>query len=167
MKRFLNAIDSVGKWSGQITAPFALLYTGIIIFEIIARYFFNAPTIWAHETRVFIFGGQFMAAGAYCFWRGSFVNVEVLYDWLPLRIRTAVDLVLFAIPLGICIIMIWKGWGFFWESFRALETTHTVFAPPLYILRAMIPFSAFLLLTQLVGKFIRDLHIAFTGRQFK
>ena len=167
MRRCLRFIDSLSKWSGQVIAPLALVYMAIILFEIVARYFFNSPTKWAHETGTFIFGAQAMLGGAYCFWRGSMVNVEIIHDRLPIRARAILDLFLFTVPLVICGLLIWQGGASFWYSVRINEHTQTVFGPPLYPLRAVIPVAAFLLLIQVVAKFVRDLHLATTGEELK
>ena len=167
VKRFVYFIDNVGKRSGEVIAPLALVYLAVLIFEIVARYGFNAPTRWAHETSTFIFGAQFMLGGAYCFWRGSMVNVEILHDRLPIRARAILDLFLFLIPLFIFVVMIWRGGSFFGISVNQLERTQTVFGPPLYPLRGLIPVAAFLLLMQVVAKFVRDLHLAITREELK
>lgn len=39
LKKCAQAIDKVGKWSGEIIAPLALVYMAILTFEIVARYF--------------------------------------------------------------------------------------------------------------------------------
>ena len=123
LKKCAQVIDKVGKWSGEAIAPLALVYMAILIFEIVARYAFNAPTKWAHETSTFIFGAQFMLGGAYCFWRGSMVNVEIFHDRLPLRARAILDLITFLLPLGICILMIWWGGDIFLVSLNAPPTS--------------------------------------------
>jgi len=167
VKRFVCLIDSVSKWSGQIIAPLVLVSLAVLIFEITARYFFNAPTKWAHETSTFVFGAQFILGGAYCFYRGSMVSVEILHDRLPIRGRAILDLLLFLAPLAICVVMIWRGGWWFLDSVKINEHTQTVFGPPLYPLRGLIPLAAFLLLMQVVAKFVRDLHIAITGEVLK
>ena len=167
MKGFLHFIDSLGKWSGQIIAPLALVYMSILLFEITARYVFNAPTKWAHELSVFIFGAQFMLGAAYCFYRGSMVNVEILHDRFPLKVRAILDASLFSISLLICVVFIWKGWSQFLFSFAIRQGTLSVWSPPLYPLYAIIPISTFLLLLQLIAKFVRDLHLAVTGAELK
>ncbi len=167
VKRSLHIIDGVSKWSGQVIAPLALIYLLILVYEMVARYLFNSPTNWAHETSTFIFGAQFMLGGAYCFWRGSMVNVEILHDRLPIRARAVLDLFLFVIPLVVFGIMIWRGGEFFWDSLKIREHTESLFSPPLYPLRGVIPMAAFLLLIQMVAKFVRDLHLAVTGEELK
>lgn len=167
LKRFVYLIDAVSKWSGQIIAPLVLASLAVLIFEITARYFFNAPTKWAHETSTFFFGAQFILGGAYCFYRGGMVNVEILHDRLSIRGRAILDLFLFIAPLVICIAMIWRGGYWFLDSVKINEHTQTVFGPPLYPLRGLIPLAAFLLLMQLVAKFVRDLHLVITGKELK
>jgi len=157
----------VSKWSGQLVAPLVLVYLVILTFEMVARYVFNSPTLWAHETSTLIFGAQFMLGGAYCFWRGSMVNVEILHDRLSIRGRAILDLFLFVIPLVVFGIMIWRGGEFFWDSLKIREHTESLFSPPLYPLRGVIPMAAFLLLIQMVAKFVRDLHLAVTGEELK
>lgn len=167
MGRCLHLIDSLGKRSGQVIAPLVLVFMTVLIFEVVARYVFNSPTKWAHETSTFIFGAQFMLAGAYGFWRGSFINVEILHDRLPVRPRAILDLFLFIFPLIICGVMIWQGGSFFLNSVKIHEHTQTVFGPPLYPLRGIIPVAALLLLIQVAAKFARDLHLVTTGKELK
>ena len=167
VNRYLRFIDNLGKWSGQIIAPLVLVYMSIIIFEIVARFAFNSPTRWAHETSTYIFGAQFMLAGAYCFWRGSMVNVEILHIRLPIRARAILDALFFFIPLFIFCIMIWKGWFAFWDSLITLEHSNTPWGPPLYPLKGVIPVAAFLLLIQVSAKFTRDVYLAVKGEELK
>lgn len=163
----LHIIDRLGKRSGEYVAPLVLVFMGILLVEVVARYAFNSPTKWAHEVSTNIFGAQFMLGGAYCFWRGSMVNVGILHDRLPIRARAILDLFMFLIPLGILGIMLWQGGVFFVTSVKQLEHSITVFGPPLYPIRGVIPLAALLLLVQVVRKFVVDLHLASTGEDLK
>ena len=98
----------------------------ILIYEIIARYIFGSPTRWAHELSTFIFGAQFMLAGAYCYWRSSMVNVEILHDRIPLRARAILDLFLAAVPLIFCAVILYTGWNAFWYSLQIMEHTQII-----------------------------------------
>ena len=167
LERFLQVIDNMGKWSGQVIAPLALVYMAILIYEIVVRYVFNSPTMWAHETSALIFGIQFMLGGAYCFWRGSMVNVEILHDRLPKRTQAILDSFLVLVPLFMCAVIMWKGGVFAWDSVIELERTQTNFGAPLYPSRVVVPLSAFLLVTQVIAKFVRDLHFAVTGKNLQ
>jgi TRAP-type mannitol/chloroaromatic compound transport system permease small subunit len=163
----LHLIDHVSKWSGLIVAPLVLVYMGMFLYEMVSRYLFNAPTIWVHELSTFVFGAQFMLGGAYCFWRGSMVNVEVFHDRLPIRTRAIFDVFLFIVPLTVLGAMVWRGGSFFLDSFTVGEHSESLFSPPLYPLRGVIPVAAFLFLLQVAAKLVRDCHLAVTGEELK
>jgi TRAP-type mannitol/chloroaromatic compound transport system permease small subunit len=167
IKRSLNFIDNLSKWSGLIVAPLVLVYMAVLIYEMVSRYAFGAPTLWAHEISTFLFGAQFMLGGAYCFLIGSMVNVELFLTPLSKRVRAIINVLLFIIPLVVLVAMIWRGGWLFVDSIKMLEHSASIFAPPLYPVRGVIPVAAFLFLLQVVARLIRDLHIAITGKELQ
>jgi TRAP-type mannitol/chloroaromatic compound transport system permease small subunit len=167
IRRGLLLIDEVARWSGLLAAPLVLGYMAMFLYEMVSRYVFNSPTLWAHELSTFVFGAQFMLGGAYCFWRGSMVNVEIFHDRLPIRARAIFDVFLFVIPLVVLGAMVWRGGSFFLDSFALREHTESLFYTPLYPLRGVIPVAAFLFLLQAVAKLVRDVHLAITGEVLK
>ena len=167
LKRGLGFIDSLSKWSGLIVAPLVLVYMIVLIYEMVSRYAFNAPTLWAHEISTFIFGAQFMLGGAYCFLSGSMVNVELFLTPLSKRVRAVINVFLFIIPLIVLVAMIWRGGWLFFHSVKMREHSASIFSPPLYPVRGVIPVAAFFFILQVVAKLIRDLHIAITGKELK
>jgi TRAP-type mannitol/chloroaromatic compound transport system permease small subunit len=167
VRALVRHIDLVSKWSGYVFAPIALLYMGIIVYEVGMRYLLNRPTNWAHELSTFLFGAQFMLGGAFCLWRGSMVNVEILHVHIPFRARAVIDAVLMALPIAICLLMFWLGGQMFLTSLAKLERTNTVWAPPLYPLRGVIPLAALLMLAQVLAQLLRRIHAAATGRELE
>ena len=164
VRSVVRTIDLASKWSGALFAPIALLYMLIIVYEVLMRYLFERPTNWAHELSTFLFGAQFMLGGAFCLWRGSMVNVEILSVHFPFRLRAAIDAVLMLLPIGICALLFWFGGQMFLSSLAQLERTNTVWAPPLYPLRGMIPVAALLMLSQVVAQLLRRIYALSTGR---
>lgn len=63
----------------------------ILVSEVVLRYAFGAPTIWAHETTVFLSGMAFVYGGLYCAARDRHIRVVLLYDALSPRARRALD----------------------------------------------------------------------------
>lgn len=163
-KDTIKYIDLISKWTGYLIAPIALVYMLIIVYEVVMRYLFTRPTNWAHELSTFLFGAQFMLGGAYCLWRGSMVNVEILHQRFPFRLRAAIDTLLMILPIAICLLMFWLGGQLFLSSLAKLERTNTVWAPPLYPLRGVIPLAATLMLLQVLAQLLRRLYAVFTGR---
>ena len=160
----VRCIDVTSRWSGYLFAPIALAYMAIIVYEVGMRYLLDQPTNWAHELSTFLFGAQFMLGGAYCLWRGSMVNVEILHVHIPVRVRAVIDTVLMILPISICLLMFWLGGQMFLSSLASLERTNTVWAPPLYPLRGVIPLAAALMLSQVLAQLLRRVYTAATGQ---
>lgn len=164
MKSCLSAIDNISRWSGRIVSPLILVMMFIVIYEIISRFFFNRPTIWVHETSTWLWGIGFLLAGAYAFLENKMVNVEIVRDRFPPRVRAAVDTLSFLSLLLTCGVLIWYGSQGAWKSIELHEHSMTVFGPPLYVLKSIVPVGGFLVLLQGLAKLTRDLHFMLTGR---
>ena len=58
-----QAIRCIDKLNDKVGMTVRWLAVGMILstsYEVVARYFFNAPTVWAHQT-VMILGGVYLA----------------------------------------------------------------------------------------------------------
>ena len=47
LRATINAIDKISDWSGRVTAWLIVPMTLAVTYEVVARHFFRAPTIWA------------------------------------------------------------------------------------------------------------------------
>ncbi|MFC1929779.1 TRAP transporter small permease subunit [Chloroflexota bacterium] len=165
LRALLRTIDTISDKTGKFFSHFFLLMIVSLIFEIVARYVFNRPTFWAHETSLFIFGTIGIMGGAYALRHGAHVKVDVIYGRMSPRLQATFDTVtatLFFIFIGI---LVWRGTGMAVQSWLTLEHTPSVWGPPLYPLRTFVPIGAFFLLLQGLAKFTRDLIFAISGRQ--
>lgn len=94
-------------------AVFALLLVasaGILIVEIVMRYVFNAPTIWAHETVIFISGTSFVYGGLYAVARNQHIRIVVIYGQIPPGIRRRVDVVISFVSFLATAMFAWAAW---------------------------------------------------------
>lgn len=96
--RLVRAVGYVGL----ILFPALILST---LYEVVARYVFNAPTIWAFDITFMFHGALFILTGAYALQRNAHVRIDVLSTRLPHRVQHAANLisyVFFLLPgLGI------------------------------------------------------------------
>ncbi len=160
---FIRATNSINQWVGKITSYLVLVMTAIIIYEIFARYLFNRPTVWVHETSSFIFGVSIMLGGGYTFIYRTHVNVDILYNRFSPRGKAILDLITSVLFFSFALVLVWMGGAFAWNSLKALETSSTTWGPPIYPIKLTIPIGGALLLLQGLSKFIRDLSIAIKG----
>lgn len=80
--------------AGYIFAVGIVAAAFILLLEVLLRYVFNAPTIWAHETTVFLCGIAFVFGGLYCTCRNTHIRVVLLYDHFSPRMRRIADIVI-------------------------------------------------------------------------
>jgi len=160
----LHYIDNISDWVGRIGNVLVIGIVFSLIYEIIARYIFHSPTMWAHEMSAFIFGAFFMLTGANCLRVKGHVAVDIFTSNLSRRRVAILDSITFIFLLLFCIALVWYGGKLAWDSWIINEHRNSIWAPPLYPARAMIPIAAFILLLQGLAKFIRDITTAITGR---
>ncbi len=154
----LKYVDSLSLWTGKGVSFLIPLLAMIVGFEIVARYIFGKPTIWAHEMSDMLFGTAIIIGGAYSFYHGGFVNMDILYGRLSTKTKAFLDLITSFFTFSFLFVLIWKGGQTAWKALITLERDSTQWAPPVYPIRWMLLFGAILLLFQVLAKFIRDLH---------
>ncbi len=56
LKVIIGTIYSINKWLGEILSYFLFVIFVLLMMEVIRRYFFNSPTVWANELTQMLFG---------------------------------------------------------------------------------------------------------------
>jgi TRAP-type mannitol/chloroaromatic compound transport system permease small subunit len=158
MKRLLYIIATVNEWVGKVVSLWIIALIGIVLFEVVMRYVFNRPTIWVHETSVYIYGAMWILVGGLVLLRNRMVNMEIFYVRLSPRGRAIMDLCTFFFAFAYTAVLLWTSWNSAWDSVLWQEHSETAWRVPYYPFRLMLPIGAFLLLMQLISRFIKDLY---------
>ncbi|MDD5126701.1 MAG: TRAP transporter small permease subunit [Dehalococcoidales bacterium] len=165
LKRTLHTIDSINEYIGQGASYIIIAATLFLVYEVVMRYVFNAPTIWAHEMTQFVYGAHFILAGAYGILHRTHVNVDVLYNKFSPRAKAFTDVFTSVFLFLLCYALLVIGWQMGWESFMRMEKSPSIWNPPVYPIKLLVPIEGFLLSLQAIAKFIRDLSIAVSGKE--
>ena len=165
LKFFLKCIDAISEWVGKGASYLILPGSLILAWEVVSRYGFNNPTMWAHGTSQRIFATYYILAGAYVLRHNQHVTVDIIYNRFSLRTRSVLSVIGSIFFFIFCGVLLWKGIDFAWTSLSMLEPDETPWRAPLYPFKMMIPLGAFLILMQGLAKFIRNLATAITGRE--
>jgi len=163
MKHFLGAVDATNKWVGVSVSYVLLIAITITLIEVIGRFAFNHPTIWAHESATHLFGFYLIMAGGYLILIDFHTRVDVLWARFSPRGRAIIDLCTCGFVFLFLGMLFWQSIPMFLKSFQIGEVSQTPFAPPIYPLKACLVLGSFLILLQFIAKFIRDIHTAVTG----
>jgi TRAP-type mannitol/chloroaromatic compound transport system permease small subunit len=165
MKFALRVIDTISDWSGRISSFLVLVITGVILFEVIARYVFGAPTIWAYEISLALYGIYVALIGAYTLVHGVHVNVDILYDHFSPRTKAGVNVFTWLIFFLWCGVLVWTGWMRGWESLMIGERESTAFGCPIYPVKLSLAVGGSLLLLQGAAGYVRNVYTFITGRE--
>jgi TRAP-type C4-dicarboxylate transport system permease small subunit len=147
--RLGRAVDALGG----IFALGIVTSAAILILEVALRYGFNRPTIWGHETVIFLTATSFLFGGLFVAARDKHIRVVLIYDALPPGPRRVLDVVLSLVNMVACLIFALAAWkvaeGAIFTpggDFR-LETTGSAWNPPTPGLLKLFLFAVMVLLT--------------------
>ena len=164
----VRVIDAVSNRSGLIICWLIIPLVGSLTYEVVARYLFSAPTVWAFDVSYMLYGGHFMLGAGYALFRGGHIRTDMLYqNWSP-RAQGAIDAIcyLFFFFPGI-FFLLWMGGVEALHSWQILETSdQSPWHPPLYPFKSVIPITALLLLVQGVSEFLKSVYAVRTGRLY-
>ena len=155
VKLLFNAIDTVSEKAGRAVCLLVLAIMAVTTYEVVARYAFNSPTIWAWPINKQLFGVFILFAGVYTMLRGAHLRVEVLYNRFSPRMKFysgLVGLVTFLIFMGV---LVWQAGWMAGSSLQFWEITSGAFRIPLYPFKTLIPVVALLFLLQGIAAFFQ------------
>jgi len=121
-----SLIGLAERWVLAIGILAALLLVPLVAattWEVVARYAFGAPTIWAYEIGYTLTGSHFLLALAYTLRQGEHIRIDVLSGSLPPRVRRAIDLIVYALVLPILLWITWTLWGYTSAGYLRGETS--------------------------------------------
>ncbi|OKL44759.1 TRAP transporter small permease subunit [Pseudovibrio exalbescens] len=95
---------------GMVFAIGIVLSALILFYEVIMRYVFNSPTVWAHETVVFLSAIAFIFGGLYAAALNRHIRVVLIYDTLGPRLRRAFDVIISAVCMISSGFFAWASW---------------------------------------------------------
>jgi TRAP-type mannitol/chloroaromatic compound transport system permease small subunit len=162
-------IDRFTDLLGQAFALSMLFLVGIITYECVARYGFNAPTIWVSEASYMVNGAAFMLGCAYALHKGTHVRTDIFWERYTARRKGWIDLVsyvLFFFPTLVILFAISVDDVFYSYSLgERSQMSH--WRAILWPFRAAVPLAAALLMVQGVAETLKCLYQIRFGREFE
>ena len=157
LERFCDAVDRLNEWAGLFWGSSIVLVTVAVLYEVVSRTVFGAPTNWGNETTIYLSAMAYLLAGGYALLHRRHVRIDVIYAALSPRTRARLDAFTFVFFLAYMATLIWFGGVDAWNSFAIGETTSTPWNPVIWPVKAAIPAAGLLLLLQGFSNLFRDL----------
>ncbi len=166
MQQLVRSIEGISVWTGRAFGWCILVLTFSVAYEVIVRYVFNAPTVWAFDMMVQMYGALFLMAGPYALAQDSHVRGDVLYRLFPVRWQARIDFVLYILFFfpGM-LALFWFGYEIAADSWRYEEVSWNSPARiQIYFFKSLIPVAGFLLIVQGVAEMLRCWNAMKTGQ---
>ena len=131
--------------------------TCALVYEVVARYIFNAPTVWAYDVTYMLAGSLFMLGAAYALRQGSHVRADFLLSAQNPRWQALVDVVLYVLVYFPAIaLFLQTSLTFAFQSWQQGETfPQSPWMPIIYPLKTVMPVTLLLLLIQGVAELLK------------
>ena len=165
MRVLVRSIETISRLGGYAAAVLVLTLMVLMVYEVVVRYAFAAPTVWGYEVSTWVMGASFVLAIAYALMTDSHVRVDFLHDFLGRSTRYAFDLlgyVLFVLPL-----LLWLSWGmwdYFDGAFKTAERSgQSAWNPVIWPFRLVLFLGIVTLTLQVIAEVVKSA-FALVGR---
>ncbi len=159
MAKFLRIIDLANEYTGKMVRWVALGMIFSTTYEVIARYFFNAPTQWAHQTVMQLGGALVCLSWGWVLLHRGHIGLDVISRRLSPRQQAVINvagyLLLFFPLIGL---LAYVSYDWMIDSWVMGEKwTVSFWRPPMGPSRTIFVIAFILLFFQGVAHFIREI----------
>ena len=166
MAKTIVRIDKFSKRTGNIVCWITIPLILGMVYEVLARKFFLAPTIWAYDISRFLYGALFMLGAGYALSKGVHIRADFLYRNFKIKTQGIVDFtlyVLFYFP-GL-LVFLYMTTGFLQESImRGERGMDTTWMPYMWPIKTCLWLGIIFLLIQGVSELFKSYYAATKGK---
>ncbi|MHA6263512.1 TRAP transporter small permease [Arenibacterium sp. CAU 1754] len=137
----------------------AVLFTvaGIMLtYEVLARYFFVRPTVWAAELSQLCLIWGCLIGMAWLLSARRHIAVDAVIQLLPPVAQRWIEAAAMLVVAAFSAIVTWKGWDIFLDSFERGRTTGSLLDLPSWIVELAVPLGFALLFIQALIEAVRS-----------
>lgn len=151
IEKLIIFVETMNKKIGRLAAYLIFVFMFLMLYEVILRYFFDSPTIWVHEMCGYIFAAYIALTGGWVLHEKGHVAVDIIYQFFPDRGKRLADILVSVVALFMFIVLFWQGYKFAWHAIKIGQHSHTLFGPPLWPVKIMLPAGALLFILQILA----------------
>ena len=156
-RKIIGKLDIFSNWVGKITCFMLLPVMFSMVYEVVARKLFIAPTDWAYDTSRMLAGAMFMMGAGYALMRGVHIRADFLFrTWKPVN-QARVDAVLYLLfYFPAMLFFFWLSTEYTYKSWVTWERSmDTALMAPLAPARTAMPLGALFLILQGIAELLR------------
>lgn len=149
-------IDRINSTLGKLVSFLIWIGIAIIVWEVVARYVFNAPSVWAQGYTQRLFAAYFILVGAFTLIQGGHVRVDLLLNTRSPRWNAFTDL------LNVTVLVIWgaaltyEAWLYFQEAWQFGDRDDSALGHPMWPVNLALLMGVTMITVQGVAEIIRS-----------
>ncbi|MFH2066512.1 MAG: TRAP transporter small permease subunit [Pseudomonadota bacterium] len=159
LEKISSIIDAFSRKEGEWSALLIIPLTIVVLYEVVMRYVFDAPTIWGFEATTFLYGVHFMLGLSYSEVMDSHVKVDIFTARMQPRTQAILVILtnLFIFLPVFSLMTVWA-WKYAITSTLQHELNSTSWAPPIWPIKLIMAISFSFLLIQGVSTALKAFH---------
>lgn len=165
-RRAVYFIDGFSNWQGRIACLMIVPIIVAMVYEVLMRKFFIAPTLWAFDISRMLYGMSFMLGAAYALMRGLHIRADFLYRSFSERTQGKVDLCLYIVLfMPAMLFFLFAGYEFAAKSVIRMERAgDSTWAPLIWPVKVSLAAGVFFLVIQGVSEILKSWYAATRGK---
>lgn len=164
-KKVAWIVDICSVVMGYISASMIVFSSGILIYEILMRYYFARPTSWVIETCIFLLVGSTFLAAAFTQKKYGHISVDILQTALPPRAEAWRALIVDSITFLFCLVVACLCWRQFFQAWQGGWSYPTMWAPKMWIPYSLMSVGMTLLCLQQFVQLVEQRYAAVVERK--
>lgn len=123
--------DLVSVVLGRLSMIMTTFVVLVMFYEVVSRYVFSRPTLWANELSLWIAAFVFLLSGLYAMQQRSHIRIYIIYDMMPRWAQKLSDTISVLLIVGFAVALVWGGYTDAENRFLRMETFGTAWDPPI------------------------------------
>jgi len=166
MASTITKIDLANKRIGNVVCWIVIPLTFTMVYEVLARKLFNAPTMWAYDMSRFFYGALFMLGAGYALSKGVHIRADFLYRNFKTKNQGRIDFWLYLVFYfpGLTVFLYMSS-IFLQESImRGEKGMDTAWMPYMWPIKSCLWFGIVFLLVQGISELLKSYWAATKGK---
>jgi TRAP-type mannitol/chloroaromatic compound transport system permease small subunit len=156
IEHFISFVETINRKIGEAASYILPVFMCLMVYEVAMRYFFQSPTIWVHEICGYLFAFYIAFTGGWILLLKGHVAVDIAYERFSIKGKVIADIIVSSVGFVLFLVLLWFGWKYAWHSIVTNQHSHTVFAPPMWPVKIMLPAGSLLFLIQIIADIARS-----------
>lgn len=150
--------DRLSLTISRVTMLLVAAIVLVMFYEVVMRYLFERPTLWANELSLWLGGMVYLFAGLYAMQQRRHIRITALYDAVPRNVQRVFDTVALFCIIAFTIGLVWGGWQSTYGSLMRWERFGTAWNPPIpATMKPLVLIVTTLICLQAISNYIVDI----------